>query len=552
MAQILPAFSDDLQASGASPAEWVTLKRLENGLPNDWLVFHNIRWTQAWEHGTTVGEIDFCVLSPTGKVVVIEQKNGELIERPDGIFKQYPKGQKNVGTQIQRTLDGLHTKFKRMNPEGGFWADYLIYLPDYFIRNINAIALDPERIVDSGRSDQLCEIIQTLLREDLSKPISNRFEKVRDFLLDTYDLVRDVHAYGKLQGEIYCQVSGGLTTWVNRLSFEPFHLRVTGTAGCGKTQLAINALQKAIAAGQRGLMLCFNHALSSRLALIAPAGTKVSTFHHLCEEWVKHAGIVVDHQVGTNVFEAIVAQAATMAVPSGWAVDTLIVDEGQDMRQAWADLALRLVKPNGRIIWIEDPNQRLYEIEPVLLSDFVKLDVPTNYRSPRKIQQAIEMLLDIGTESGNPFPGLDPEFHTYQSKPELIKQVRDRLSELIRQGFRKENIAIISFRSFKNSAFSNLDQVGAYKLKHFTGNYDPTGRQLTQHGDILFDTIYRYKGQQSQVVLFVEVDFDTLDDISRNKLYCGMTRATTHVECFFSPRAADVLSERLHSQALQE
>jgi len=551
MAQILPAFSDDLQASGASPAEWMTLKRLENGLPNDWLVFHNIRWTQAWDHGTNVGEIDFCVLSPTGKVIVIEQKNGELIERPEGIFKQYPKGQKNVGTQIQRTLDGLHTKFKRMNPEGGFWADYLIYLPDYFIRNINAIALDPERIVDSGRSDQLCEIIQTLLREDLSKPTSNRFEKVRDFLLDTYDLVRDVHAYGQLQGEIYCQISGGLTTWVNRLSFEPFHLRVAGTAGCGKTQLAINTLQKTITTGKRGLLLCFNRPLSSRLALIAPAGTEVATFHHLCEEWLKHAGIAVGHQKETHVLEAMVAQAANLAVPTGWEVDTLIVDEGHEMRQAWADLALRLVKPNGRIIWIEDPNQRFSETDPVLLSDFVKLDVPTNYRSPKKIQQAIEMLLDIGTESGNPFPGLDPEFHTYKSKPELVKQLLDRLSELIHQGFRKEHIAIISFQGFKNSAFSNLDRIGTFKLKRFTGDYDHTGRQTTEHGDILFDTIYQYKGQQSQVVLFVEVDFERLDEISRNKLYCGMTRATTHLECFFSQSATDVLSERLHSRALQ-
>ncbi len=107
MAQILPSFSDDISASGASPAEWMTLKRLQEGLAGDWLVFHNIRWTQAWDHGTNVGEIDFCVLSPTGKVVVIEQKNGELIERPDGIFKHYPNGPKNVGTQIQRTLDIL-------------------------------------------------------------------------------------------------------------------------------------------------------------------------------------------------------------------------------------------------------------------------------------------------------------------------------------------------------------------------------------------------------------------------------------------------------------
>lgn len=67
MAQILPAFSDDLQASGASPAEWMTLKRLENGLPNDWLVFHNIRWTQAWDHGTNVGKLTSACFLPPAK-----------------------------------------------------------------------------------------------------------------------------------------------------------------------------------------------------------------------------------------------------------------------------------------------------------------------------------------------------------------------------------------------------------------------------------------------------------------------------------------------------
>jgi len=116
MAQILPSFSDDIDASGASPAEWMTLKALEQGLHDDWYVFHNIRWTNAREHGTNVGEIDFCVLAPNGKVVVIEQKNGELIESTEGIYKRDPNGQKNVGTQIQRTLDGVHSKFKRLNP----------------------------------------------------------------------------------------------------------------------------------------------------------------------------------------------------------------------------------------------------------------------------------------------------------------------------------------------------------------------------------------------------------------------------------------------------
>ena len=550
MAQILPSFSDDISASGASPAEWMTLKRLQEGLPIDWLVFHNIRWTQAWDHGTNVGEIDFCVLSPTGKVVVIEQKNGELIERPDGIFKHYPNGPKNVGTQIQRTLDGLHTKFKRMNPDGGFWADYLIYLPDYRVRDINAVALDPERIVDASRSDQLCTIITSLLRDDPNKPVSNRYEKVRDFLLDTYELVRDVHAYGKLQKEIYCRISGGLTTWVSRLNFEPFHLRVRGTAGCGKTQLAMNELTHALSAGKKTLMVCFNHALAARLNSVAPEGARITTFHRLCDEWGQSAGLNTDHQRGPQIFEEMVTQAQKLPVPTGWEVDCLIIDEGQDMHQAWADLVLRLAKPTSRVIWIEDPNQQLYSWDPVLLKDFVELDVPVNYRSPRKIQQVIEMLLDLGTESGNPFPGLDPEFHTHGNKQDLFQQVRDRLDTLLSQGFRKENIAIISFRGMKNSAFANLDRVGRYGLKRFTGSYDSEGRQITQDGDIIFDTIYRYKGQQNQVILFVEIDFEELDEQSRNKLYCGMTRATSHLECFFSNRAAEILGKRLHSGSL--
>lgn len=545
MAQILPTFSDDIDASGATPAEWMTLKILEQGLPDDWYVFHNIRWTQAHEHGTNVGEIDFCVLAPNGKAIVIEQKNGELIESQGGLLKRYPNGAKNVGTQIQRTLDGLHTKFKRYNPQGGLWADYLIYLPDYRVNDINAVALDPERIVDGSKRDQLCTIIQKLLKQNADNHTTERFEKVRDFLLDTYDLVRDVHAYGKLQKEIYCNISGGLTTWVSRLTFEPFHLRVQGTAGCGKTQLAMAELSKTVTSGKTALLVCFNHALAAQLASLAPDGAKVTTFHRLCEQWAVVSGVSIDHNQGPQVYESMIVQAQSLEVPKGWQVDTLIIDEGQDMLQPWADIVLRLAKQNTRVIWIEDLNQQLYGRAPVLLKDFVRLDVPVNYRSPQKIQQAIEMLLDLGTVSGNPFPGLDPEFHTYESIQVLFSQIRTRLDDLIGQGFRKENIAIVSFRGMKNSAFSNIDRIGKYDLSRFTGEYDTEGHQIIQDGDILFDTIYRYKGQQKQVILFVEIDFEALDEQSRNKMYCGMTRATTHLECFCSTRAADVLAKKL-------
>jgi KaiC/GvpD/RAD55 family RecA-like ATPase len=48
---------------------------------------------------------------------------------------------------------------------------------------------------------------------------------------------------------------------------QPWRLRVRGTAGSGKTQLALQALQKAHAAGKSALYVCFNRPLADAMKL---------------------------------------------------------------------------------------------------------------------------------------------------------------------------------------------------------------------------------------------------------------------------------------------
>ncbi|MEK2481513.1 hypothetical protein AAAB32_09565, partial [Lactobacillus acidophilus] len=83
----------------------------------------------------------------------------------------------------------------------------------------------------------------------------------------------------------------------------------------------------------------------------------------------------------------------------------MIVDEGLFFSPAWGDLVLGMLKPNGRAIWLEDPDQNLYGRQMVALPGWVKLHSDTNYRSPRQIVQMLKSLgaASESVEAGSPF-----------------------------------------------------------------------------------------------------------------------------------------------------
>jgi superfamily I DNA and RNA helicase len=64
-------------------------------------------------------------------------------------------------------------------------------------------------------------------------------------------------------------------------------------------------------------------------------------------------------------------------------------------------------------------------------------------------------------------------------------------------------------------------------------------------GDVMMDSIYRFKGQAAPCIIFTEIDFATLDDLALRKLFVGVTRATIKLTMIVSERAAKKLIERL-------
>ena len=350
-----------------------------------------------------------------GDLLLIEQKSGFLDETPDGLVKQYPGRSKSVPVQMSRMVSNLRGKLAARGDIPSVHTDALLYCPDYTVRNRETAGLVPERIVDATRRGQLCQIIQRLLppREETAAT-----PKIHAFLRDLIQLDTDVSALMGHARNLVTRVSGGLAHWARRLEFDPFRLRITGTAGSGKTQLALAEYRATLEAGKRPLYVCFNRPLADHFNRIAPGGGLACTYHQLCDQRVRHAGEVPDFTL-PDAFERLQNRAAELPVGAAFLFDTIIVDEGQDIPEKWRDFIFRHARADARLLWLEDPLQNLYRRPPTPLPGWVTLHANSNYRSPRPIVELLRRLLpgELDIEAASPIAADEIEFLDYADTP---------------------------------------------------------------------------------------------------------------------------------------
>ena len=544
MATLIPDGWKELGTSGAAQREMQTLELLARGLPNDYTVLHAVHWTRM-QHGHQVfGEVDFVVIGPGGRVLLIEQKSGFLDETAEGLTRIYGARTRSVPEQMARTAAALDARLRQHCPARRTPLESLLYCPDYTVHHPGTAGLDPERIVDARNRDRLCAIIRGIVGVD--EPADPARADVLRFFAGLLDLVPDVGAIADEATLLYTRLSGGLAAWARRIECVPHRLRVTATAGSGKTQLALAVYRDALAAGRRPLYVCYNRPLADHIALIVPPGGEVMTYHQLCDRAARAQGVVPDFS-RRDAFAALEAQMDRFQPPAQWTFDELIVDEGQDFADPWATNLLRLLGLGGRAWWLEDPMQNLYGRAPVRLPGWVGLKADTNYRSPRDVLEKLNHLLAPGhaIEAGSPLTGSEVEVLTWKDGADLLKATTRAVTHCIGLGFKRDMIAIVTYRGREHSAFTPLDRLGPYMLRSYTGQYDLLGSPERADGDIAIDSVHRFKGQSAPCVVFTEIDFETLDDLAIRRIFVGATRASMKLVLVVSERAAPVLSERM-------
>ena len=111
MAIIHPSGWRELSALGAARREIETLEQLSRQLPDGYTVFHGVHWTRLQNGFSVYGEVDFVVIAPNARVLLIEQKSGFLQETADGLMKTYGTHKKSVAAQIARSIEGLQSRY---------------------------------------------------------------------------------------------------------------------------------------------------------------------------------------------------------------------------------------------------------------------------------------------------------------------------------------------------------------------------------------------------------------------------------------------------------
>jgi hypothetical protein len=156
--------------------------------------------------------------------------------------------------------------------------------------------------------------------------------------------------------------------WVRSFVLHRKRAAVMGTAGSGKTLLAISIAERLAEVGRRTLLTCFNKLLAEHLrdCVGQRPNLEVAHFHGLCRRLAKEAGVPLPAETaepGSPYFEHELPEALEAAARAlGPRYEAIVVDEAQDFREWWwpALLSLQHDPDEGPLYLFADDNQNLY------------------------------------------------------------------------------------------------------------------------------------------------------------------------------------------------
>ena len=521
--------------------ELALLQTLQASLSDAYTLFHSVDWSRGSGLQEQHGEIDIVVLNQAGDVLLIEVKSGEVTFAPNGIYKAYDHQVKDVAAQVKRQYGAMRSRLEAAGLAVRVFT--LLVLPDMQVQAETAL-WPRSRIVDSKEVADVGARIAEMLGPGIPNDIVGR---VHAFFENRFQVAPDVSALaGRLQ-QTATRLSAGLAIWVPRIDVPSGIIRVVGTAGSGKTQLALHLLREADAQGKRAAYLCFNRALADHMARVAPVRTPVETFHAYAARIARRFDKAIDFK-SPSVYLELEAHCLERLASSAPDLDFIVLDEVQDLKPEWVQALLSRLEPSGRAILLEDPEQQLYpDREPFDIAGAVTITSHENFRSPRELVKLINLLQLTATEveAGSNFVGEAPNPIVYETPERVLPQTIAAVDRCLARGFGLEDIAVVSMRGRASSALQQLERLGAWSTRHFTGAFDEGGEPLWTRGDLLVESVRRFKGQAAAAVVLTECDLADLGDLNRRLLFVGLTRARMHLEWVISETTEAVLRRAL-------
>lgn len=550
MARMIPP---DIHPDCASEGEKEIFRRLkQDPLTADWTVLHSL---DIAHHPTQVeGEADFVVIIPHKGVLCLEVKGTGRIRRDSNGIWYY--GSDNRGDrrgpfrQAAAARFAIRNRLLEKRPDLSrvpIWSGVLLPFVDF---RTESNEWHSWQVVDNRqfRSRPIGSILLGMIdraRTHLQatgagwfyassrEPYPDQCEAITETLRPSFE----VHESPRSR-------AARLEQELKRFTEEQYlaldamenndRVAFIGPAGTGKTLLALEAAGRAVNAGRRVFLVCFNRLLGqwleaqiNPLGLLVTAGTLHSHMLHVAnirtedQPWFWQERLpdaAIDRLLETRTDDLL--------------FDELIVDEAQDIITDryldFLDLSLRGGLAAGRWRLFGDfEKQNIYNPSNLSLQAFLEqrgnrppvYTLRINCRNTPRIAGHAELLggLTPGYKRYlRPDNHIDPEMHYYSSSEEQHQLLVKMLTNLYQEGITANEIVVLSAKSELNSAARQCKvPPWADRLQPYEG----AGK-----GYIGYCSIHSFKGLEAPVVVVTDVSrFTTAED--QELLYVAASRA---------------------------
>lgn len=554
MAKLLPPYIDK---SCKSTGEKMIFEIFKNSsFSKDWIILHSLNLSQ---HTVRLyGEIDFLILIPGGGIFVMEVKGGD-VKCIDGVWHYTDKFKNtytsNVGpfNQARDAMFSLRSaiekEFGRGHKFTKFLSGFLCAFP-HLSFDKHSVEYEPWQILDNDSIQNGTEnFFDNLVKQFTQKHSGQRWFSEKDSLPDANDL-NLLCDFLRGDFERIRTVKERLTEFdkqVKTYTEEQFRILdsiqlnersiTQGSAGTGKTMIAIESAVRAAAEGKTVFLTCYNRLIGEWIQKQVEDWKDkitVSSLHSYLVEQSKGFDYDKTQNFKQDFYSKYLPTLLKDIYQKGISkkFDKLIVDESQDLiREEYLSLFDSMVSgglANGNWeIYGDFERQAIFAqlSKEDMLSLIAKYSQPTKFLlkiNCRNTKQVGEETSLISGFEKPPFlleqlEGIPVEYIFYKDEIEQKKLLGEQLTKLSQNKLPWHEMIIVSPRKFENSCSNLFSGFIIREIKN-------TSEIVATQNFIGFATVQSYKGMESNYVVITDIE-DLTSDVAKSLLYVGMSRA---------------------------
>lgn len=526
LAQWREGDTPNLQRGRAAEAK--VYEALRDQLPDDWSVIYG--YDYVFWNGRVLrdGEVDFIVSAPGFGLMFLEVKAANGFECVNGIwhavlpnmdrqerddpFSQATRNKHNVVEKLARFL-GMHGR----NNFPGIYG-HLVLCPTGRLVGALPGSQDPMVFLQASDMGQLREKLEEAFtrwggaqggRPQYTPAIHH---KVSEFLTDKS---RVLLLTGR-QSEYDDRRIEELTN----LQYDGFQMvlkqrrvLVKGTAGSGKTMIAMWAAEQLAAGGQSVLFVCYNVALAEWIRLKHPnTKVQIQNFHSFCRKVIGNApGQRIDWGPDSDFWRGGASELvfdAYVTNPGLTRYQNIIVDEGQDFHQTWWDALELALSENGRLCVFLDPQQQgVYDQEAAEPADMLEWTLDRNCRNTRRIVGYCSSVIKKEIQSFELSPqGVVPDVRgAIEDRGQRAAAVRALVNNLLTNQCCPSTIALLSPWKEDNqgNSLTKIGPINGIPVRHI--REEGALAQWKDGKAIIHSTIKSFKGLEADHVIVTDL-----------------------------------------------